>query len=152
MSIDDTSAGRSGHPEIVKLPQFADAERGALGVAASGTEVPFAIARAFYLYDLPIDAVRGEHAHRDTHQFVICLAGAIKATLWDQAGRRSSVLDSPATGLYVRPKTWLGLVNRSAATVCLVLASKPYDDADYIRDIEEFTRLINTETGRISSS
>ncbi len=149
MSIDDTSAGRSGHPEIVKLPQFANAERGALGVAASGTEVPFAIARTFYLYDLPIDAVRGEHAHRGTHQFVICLSGTIKATLWDRAGKRSSVLDSPSTGLYVQPMTWLRLVNRSATTVCLVLASKPYDDADYILDIEEFARLIDTGPGRI---
>ena len=98
MSIDDTSAGNPRSPEMVKLPQFIDTERGTLGVAACGTEVPIAIARAFYLYDLPIDAVRGEHAHRDTHQFVICLAGAIKATLWDQAAELVIPTFAPLAG------------------------------------------------------
>jgi hypothetical protein len=131
--------------EVVALPQFEEPGRGALGVAECGVSVPFAIARAFYLYDLPADAVRGEHAHRETHQFVICLAGAIEASLWDRDGKRSIVLEHPATGLYVRPMTWLGLVNRSPATVCLVLASDVYDGGDYIRDAQEFAKLISVD-------
>ncbi len=131
--------------EVVALPQFAEPGRGALAVAECGETVPFAIARAFYLYDLPADAVRGEHAHRETHQFVICLAGSIEATLWDREGKRSIVLEHPATGLYVRPMTWLRLVNQSPATVCLVLASDAYNDGDYIRDAEEFAGMIGAE-------
>ena len=142
MPLKNTENGAALSTKTVPLPQFGDSERGMLGVATSGVEIPFSVTRAFYLYNMPLDAVRGEHAHCDTHQFIICLAGAIDATLWDINGERSTTLASPAMGLYVPPMTWLGLVNRATGTVCLVLASKPYDDADYIRDRDEFSQLI----------
>jgi hypothetical protein len=130
---------------LVALPQFEDAERGSLGVAECGAQVPFAVARAFYLYDLPADAARGGHAHRETQQFLICPAGAMEISLWDRDGRRSITLDSPAMGLYVAPMCWLELSNLSDKTVCLVLASAIYDDADYIRNRAEFTRLMSVK-------
>ena len=129
--------------EVVALPQFAEPGRGALGVAECGASVPFNVTRAFYLYDMPTDAVRGEHAHHETHQFLICLAGAMEATLWDRTGKRSITVDSPAMGLYVRPMIWLTLVNRSPGTICLVLTSTNFEEADYIRDAKEFAGLID---------
>ena len=89
--------------------------------------------------------MRGNHAHKKTHQFVVCLAGMIKAMLWDRDGKRSFTLNSPAAGLYVPPMTWLTLVNQSAATVCLVLASTAYEDVDYIRDKDDFVKLMIAE-------
>jgi hypothetical protein len=137
-----TSSVRS--KEIVDLPQIVELGRGTVGVAECGTSVPFVIARAFYLYDLPANAVRGEHAHRESHQFVICLAGAVKASLWDRDGKRSLDLASPAVGLYVPPMTWLRLENGSPETICLVLASTAYDEADYIRDAKAFKAILNS--------
>ena len=143
MANSDLKSSSAPATGLVTLPQFEDAQRGSLGVAECGAQVPFAVARAFYLYDLPAAAVRGGHAHRETKQFLICLAGAMEISLWDQDGRRSITLNSPTTGLYVAPMCWLELANLSDKTVCLVLASAIYDDADYIRNSAEFTRLIN---------
>ena len=142
MSKSEPRPGGIAKADVVALPQFAEVGQGTLGVAEGGAAVPFTIARAFYVYDLAAGLVRGGHAHRRTQQFVICLAGALEASLWDQDGRRTIVLDTPASGLYLRPMTWLSLAIRASGTVYLVLTSEVYDAADYIRDADEFARLI----------
>lgn len=101
----------------------------------------FDVKRAYYLSGVPADAVRGGHAHRALHQILVAPAGGFEVHLDDGRDRRVVRLDSPETGLHVRPLIWRELSGFRAGSVCLVLASEPYDEADYIRDYAEFVEL-----------
>jgi hypothetical protein len=102
-------------------------------------DVPFAVRRVYYLYDVPGGAERGGHAHRDLQQLIVCAAGAFDLVLDDGRGRRTLRLDRPDTGVYIPQLLWRELLHFAPGTVCMVLASRPYDEADYIRDYGEFT-------------
>lgn len=125
--------------KIVKLPVITD-DRGALGFAEMGSHVPFVFSRVFYLYNVKGDEKRGEHAHRECQQFLIALRGSFSVKIDD--GRNSSIvsLASPAQGLYIPAMHWLDLQDFSADAICLVLASDPYDEADYIRKYSDFKK------------
>jgi dTDP-4-dehydrorhamnose 3,5-epimerase-like enzyme len=122
------------------LPRFEDI-RGALTVAEVQTHIPFSIERLFLVYDVAHCEVRGEHAHRSLHQFLICVRGSCVVIVDDGERRQEYELDSPAFGLYVPPMTWSVQHKHTPDAVLLVLASAPYDAADYIRDYETFRRI-----------
>ena len=115
--------------------------RGSLTVGEYPGQLPFAPRRFFTVYSVPGREVRGEHAHRSCHQFVMCLVGSVWIVTDGGGNREEVVLDSPALGLYVPPMIWLVQYRYSADAMMVVLASDPYDPADYIRDYEEFLRL-----------
>ena len=119
---------------------FADS-RGALSALESPTHLPFVPVRVFYLYDLPADAERGQHAHRVQHQLLVCLSGAITCDVDDGRGSERVVLDDPSRALYLPPLTWVTLSAPTPGTAVFVLASGIYEDADYVRDYDEFRRL-----------
>jgi WxcM-like protein len=100
--------------------------------------VPFDIARVYYLYDVPGGATRGGHAHRQLRQLLIAMSGSFEVVLDDGAKRRSVRLNRPYVGLYMPTMIWRELVDFSSGAVCMVLASAPYEEADYIRDYDEF--------------
>ncbi len=110
--------------ESVENPVFADA-RGKLTFAELGGGLPFAPARYFLVYDVPAGETRGGHAHRCCEQYLIAVSGAVAATIDDGHSRTEHVLDHPDLGLHV-------------------LASEPYDPADYIDDYQEFLALKST--------
>jgi hypothetical protein len=114
---------------------------GNLAVIESEADVPFAIRRVYYLYAVPEGAQRGGHAHRRLEQVLIAVAGELSVVLDDGTQRRSVRLDSPSRGLFLPTMIWRELIEFSAGAVCLVLASEPYDEADYIRDYDEFVSL-----------
>jgi dTDP-4-dehydrorhamnose 3,5-epimerase-like enzyme len=122
---------------LIELPVVAD-PRGKLCFAESQRHVPFEIARVYYLYDVPAGAVRAGHAHLALHQLLLPLSGSFDVRLHD--GRREEVftLNRPNIGLHIGPMTWRELENFSSAAVCMVMASTPYDEADYIRDFATF--------------
>lgn len=122
---------------VHELPKIRDL-RGNLTFVESNKQVPFSIARVFYLYDVPTEADRGAHAHRTLHQFLICLAGSFDVDLDDGIEKRKVHLNRPWKGLHVPPMIWAAEVNFDPGTVCLVLASAPYDESDYIRDYDAF--------------
>lgn len=124
---------------IVGLPKRSDA-RGSLGFAEEGQHLPFTPRRAFWIYDVPEGHDRGAHAHKACEQFILALAGSFEVVLRDGLGARSVVLDAPDRGLYVAPMTWCEVRAFSAGAVCLVLASHPYEEADYIRDWDAYRR------------
>ena len=136
----------TGGPRLQALPVIPDAERGKLGVAEAGTHVPFQPARAFYLYDLPAGAVRGEHAHREDQQFLICLSGVFEVVAEYRGLRQTFELSGPEQGLYAPAMTWLELRVRIADSLLLVLAARAYDEADYIRDYDAFRRAALAES------
>ncbi|HVZ02582.1 MAG TPA: FdtA/QdtA family cupin domain-containing protein [Dongiaceae bacterium] len=127
---------------LVELQAIADPARGTLVVMEAQRQVPFDFPRIFMLCDVPKGAMRGNHAHRQQHQFLVVTAGAFDAVIEGRTGRQDFVLDSPKRGLHVPPMTWVTLHARVAGSTCLCLASALFDEADYIRDRAEFDVLL----------
>lgn len=130
------------HPRAVRRVVLAERldERGSLVAVEGRKEVQFAINRVFYFYDVPRSAIRGRHAHRELQEFVLALSGSFTLVVDDAVSRSCHVLDHPGVGLYVPPMNWIEIKDFSAGSVCLVLASMPYDEADYYYDYDEFIR------------
>jgi UDP-2-acetamido-3-amino-2,3-dideoxy-glucuronate N-acetyltransferase len=112
--------------------------RGSLTVGEFAQHVPFVPQRYFLVYDVPAAEVRGQHAHRECHQFLVCVRGSCTAVADDGATQETFVLDSPTTGLYLPPMTWGSQQEYSADAVLLVFASHTYDPTDYIDDYAEY--------------
>ena len=125
----------------IDLPKISD-PRGNLTFIEESRHVPFEIRRVYYLYDTPAGAMRGGHAHKELHQVIIALAGSFDAILNDGHAQRRFHLNRPYQGLYICPMIWRELDNFSAGSVCLVLASNLYDEADYFRHYEVFLDFI----------
>jgi mannose-6-phosphate isomerase-like protein (cupin superfamily) len=128
----------------IEVPKFEDA-RGNLSVIEGNVHVPFSIARMYYLYSVPVGGVRAGHAHKRLHQFFVALSGSFTLRLEDGVVSQSIDLSAPNIGLLVEPGVWRVLENFSQGAVCLVLASLVYDEADYIRDYDDFYRYVGAE-------
>ena len=129
---------------LVELPKISD-PRGNLTFIEGGGHVPFDIERVFYLYDVPTGTDRGAHAHRQLHQFLVCLSGSFDVALDDGRSRRTVHLNRPWVGLHIPPMIWASEVNFDPGSVCLALASAPYDEDDYIRDYDAFSAEIHAD-------
>lgn len=101
-------------------------------------EIPFEVKRVFYSYNIPIGTSRGAHAHKACHQLLVAAIGSFYALLDDGYNQRVVSLHTPDSGLHILPNIWALQMNFSPNSLCLVLASQEYDEADYIRDYEEF--------------
>jgi len=126
---------------VIDLPKISDA-RGNLTFVEGHNHIPFDIKRVYYLYDVPGGADRGEHAHKDLHQFVICMSGSFDLLLDDGFNKKRFQLNRSYYGVYVCPMMWRYLENFSSGSVCMVLASAPYSEDDYIRDRGEFLKAV----------
>jgi hypothetical protein len=126
--------------EIVELPRIPE-RRGSLTFIEGGRHIPFGIARVYYIYDVPASAMRAGHAHHQLTQLLIAASGSFDVNLDNGAERVTVHLAKPYQGLLLRPMVWRTIDNFSGGAICLVLASIPYDEADYIRDYEMFRRL-----------
>ncbi len=120
----------------IPIPKICD-PRGTLAVIEKDI-VPFLIKRVYYLYDIPSDAFRGGHAHKNLYQFLIPLSGSFEVVLSDTFSKKIYMLNKPDNGLLIVPGIWRELQNFSSGAVCLVLASEVYLEEDYIRDYLEF--------------
>ena len=131
-----------GHemPAPIDAQVFAD-ERGKLSFGELGNGLPFAPARYFLVYDVPAGQSRGGHAHRSCEQYMIAVSGTIRVTLDNGQSRSEHVLDRPDLGLHVPAWTWGEQHYVGGDARLLVLASEPYDPADYIGDYQEFVAL-----------
>lgn len=122
---------------IIELPRITD-PRGNLTVAEALNHVPFDIRRAYWVYDVPGGESRGGHAHKRLKQLLIALSGSFTVTLDDGHERQTFLLNHPWQGLVIETGIWRTLDDFSSGAVCLVLASEPYDEEDYIYDYQEF--------------
>ena len=116
--------------------------RGSLSVGEFGRSIPFEPKRYFLVFDVPSREVRGEHAHRACHLFLVCVRGSCAVVADDGVSRRELLLDRPSLGIYLPPMTWGTQYKYSSDAMLLVFASDYYDAADYIRDYGEFKTLI----------
>ncbi len=130
---------------ILQFPKFTD-PAGNLTPIEGSRHVPFDIKRVFYLYDVPTAESRGAHAHKTLHQVLVCLAGSFDVMLEDGFNRRVEHLNRPWLGLYIPPLIWAAEINFDPGSVCLVLASSPYDEADYLRDYDEFLSAVGAKS------
>lgn len=124
--------------ELTEITKISDPDgRGNLSVIEKDV-LPFEIKRVYYLYDVPSDSSRGGHAHKELKQFLIALSGSFDVVLDNGKTRRSITLNRPNKGLLIPSGVWRELENFSAGAVCLSLVSAEYDEADYIRNYDEF--------------
>lgn len=126
-----------GGARWIQIPNFSDM-RGELGVIEWPALLPFTVRRIFYVYAVPSANVRGAHAHKCCHQFLVAVSGSLRVVADDGNGRQEYELNSPRRGVYLPPGVWGTQYMHTPGTVCLVLASHPYDPSDYIRDYEEY--------------
>ena len=127
--------------KLIQLQSFTD-DRGVLSVGSIPKEVPFEVRRFFITSATSPSVVRGQHAHRVSHQFLVAVTGSITATCDDGHTKTEHVLDSSSVGLYMPPLTWGEQTSFSEGAKLLVLASELYDPEDYIVNYEEFISLI----------
>ena len=121
---------------VYPLTQARD-QRGALA-ALELADCPFEPRRIFAVYDVPDEAVRGAHALRVCHQFLVCVAGSVKCSVDDGTSTDEIDLHGPTIGLHVPPMVWATQWKYTRDAVLLVLASHPYDADDYVREYEAF--------------
>jgi dTDP-4-dehydrorhamnose 3,5-epimerase-like enzyme len=131
---------------IVTLPRITD-PRGNLTSIEGGKQIGFDIQRVYYLYDVPGGAERGGHAHKELKQLIVAMSGSFDVVLDDGRAKQRYHLNRSYVGLYVCPMTWRELDNFSSGSVCLVLASTRYSEADYYRDYSEFIAAAGLRDG-----
>lgn len=129
--------------KIIDLPKIVD-PRGNLTFLEGGRHVPFDIKRVFYLYDIPTGESRGAHAHKELHQFLICLSGSFDVALDDGTNKKTVHLNRPWQGLHIPPMIWAAELNFDAGSVCLVLASMAFNESDYYRDYDQFLAALKS--------
>ena len=122
---------------LVYLPQLGD-RNGHITSINNNIEIPFEVNRVFYLYDIPGGESRGAHAHKECHQFLIAASGSFEVLLDDGKTQRQVLLNKPNMGIHIPPGIWASEINFSSGAICLVLASHPYNEKDYIRDYKDF--------------
>ncbi len=128
--------------KLFEFPEISDL-RGNLTFAETPGQLPFSPRRFFLVYAVPGKDVRGEHAHKELHQFMICIKGSCAVVVDDGDERCEIVLDKPTVGLHVPPMIWATQYKFTQDAVLLVLASDVYKADDYIRNYEEYLKLVS---------
>lgn len=126
-------------PQIIQLPKILD-RRGNLSVIEQLNQVPFKIERAFWIYDVPGDSVRGGHAFRETQEFIVALSGSFDVVLHDGKMEQIYHLNRSYYGVYVPKMVWREMRNFSTNAIALVVSSTPYCEEDYIMGFEDFIK------------
>lgn len=124
---------------IIHLPKIHN-RAGNITPVENGLDIPFHVKRVYYLYDIPAGETRGGHAHRELEQLIVAVSGSFDICLDDGMDKKNISLNRPYIGLNIKPGIWREIHNFSSGAICLVLASMPYDEMDYIRDYKDFIR------------
>ena len=146
ITTDEPGSLSVSNARLIKLPRIIDL-RGGLSFGEYDKHLPFDPKRYFVIFDVPSIEVRGEHAHREQHQFLVCLRGSCSVMLDDGSHRDEVTLDQPDLGLYLPPMVWAVQYKYTQDAILLVLASDVYDADDYIRDYDEFLSEVKKAGG-----
>tara|TARA_B110001454_G_C12671149_1_gene413816 strand:- start:325 stop:738 length:414 start_codon:yes stop_codon:yes gene_type:complete len=126
--------------KIIDLPKILD-PRGNLSFLESNNHVPFEIKRIYWIYDVPGGEIRGSHAFKKSHEFIIALSGSFDVVLNDSKKEVKYSLNRSYYGLYVPNMLWRRLENFSTNALALIVSSIPYEQNDYIRNFNEYKKL-----------
>jgi hypothetical protein len=132
---EDLAMGKGLETRVV--PTVRD-PRGNLSFIEGGVHVPFPISRVYYLHDVPFGSERGGHAHRRLEQAIIALSGRFVLRTHDGSKWSEREMMDPTEVVLIQTMTWRELLHFSSGAVCLVLASRPFEADDYIREFQEF--------------
>lgn len=127
---------------IIELPKYLD-PRGNLSFFENSNQIPFDIKRTYWIYDVPGGEMRGSHAFKESHEFIIALSGSFDIVLNDGEKEMKYSLNRSYYGLYVPNLLWRSIENFSTNSLALIVSSIPYDAVDYIRDFDEFKMIRN---------
>jgi dTDP-4-dehydrorhamnose 3,5-epimerase-like enzyme len=130
--------------KIISFKPLGD-ERGSLVALEGNKNVPFDIKRVYYIFGTKKGVSRGFHAHRNLKQVVVCVTGSCRFVLDNGKSREEIILDSATIGLVIEDLIWREMHDFSQDCVLLVLASEYYDEADYIRDYDDFKEEVNAK-------
>jgi hypothetical protein len=124
---------------IITLPKFED-PRGNLSFVEEENQIPFKIARSYWIYDVPGGQVRGGHAFREQREFIIALSGSFDIVVDDGTHKQLFSLNRSYYGLYISCGLWRQMENFSTNSLAFVLSSTKFVESDYIRDYEKFLK------------
>src|SRR3989338_6973826 len=127
--------------KLIDLPKMND-PRGNLTFIEGEKHISFPIKRVFYIYDVPTGESRGAHAHHKLEQFLICISGSFDVEMDDGYNTKKIHLNRPWQGLYIPHLVWAAETNFDPGSVCVVLVSDNYNEKDYIRDYDEFLKIV----------
>ena len=125
--------------------KFVKDPRGNLTEVEFDRDLPFVPKRVFFVNDVPTSNIRGEHAHKECHQMLVCIKGNVSVIIDDGKNKKEFVLDSVNEGIYLPPMIWGTQYKYSSDAVLMVYASHEYDNKDYIRDYEQYLKMLNDE-------
>ena len=125
---------------ILNLPKVHN-RAGNITSINNNLDIPFAVERVYYLYDIPGGESRGGHAHKELYQLLVAVSGSFEVKLDDGKEQKSFFMNQPYQGLLIVPGIWRELMNFSSGAICLVLASHKYMENDYIRDYSDLKNL-----------
>jgi dTDP-4-dehydrorhamnose 3,5-epimerase-like enzyme len=128
------------NPQIIHLPKILD-DRGNLSFIEEENHIPFKIARAYWIYDVPGGEVRGGHAYFENCELIVALSGSFDVVLHDGEEETKYSLNRSYYGLYVPKMIWRSIENFSTNSLALILSSTSYEEGDYIRDFEQFKHM-----------
>jgi dTDP-4-dehydrorhamnose 3,5-epimerase-like enzyme len=131
--------------KLIQLQSHGD-ERGSLVSLEEEKNIPFSIKRVYYVFNTKDKVGRGFHAHKKLKQLAIVVKGSCRFLLDDGNEKIEVLLDNPAQGLYIESFVWREMFDFSADCVLMVLADSIYDEADYVRDYEEFTKMVKHDS------
>ncbi len=127
--------------QFYQLPVIADM-CGSLSFAEYGQYLPFIPKRYFLIFDVPSQEVRGAHAHKELHEFMVCVKGSCSVMVDNGKLREEYILNTPGSGLYIPPMVWAVQYKYTRDAILMVLASDIYDPDDYIRDYDQFIAML----------
>ena len=128
--------------KIIQLPKILD-KRGNLSFFESPNQIPFEIARTYWIYDVPGGEIRGSHAFKEQQEFIVALSGSFDVVLHDGREEIKFSLNRSYYGLFIPKMYWRRMENFSTNALALIVSDKHFDEDDYIRDFEEFKLLKN---------
>jgi hypothetical protein len=126
---------------LIELPKILD-DRGNLSFFENGKQIPFTIARAYWIYDVPGGEKRGGHAYKTLQECIVALSGSFDVVLHDGIQERRFTLNRSYFGLYVPSMIWRQLENFSTNSLALIAADQAYNEVEYIRDFDQFKSLL----------
>ncbi len=132
-----------GKTNIIELPYIHDS-RGDLTYVEGQNHIPFDIKRVYFLYNVPVNSLRGGHAHKELEQVIFPLSGSFRLQVNDGYSKKEYWLREPNKGVYISRLIWRELDCFSQSAVCMVLASLKYDEKDYYRNYDDFIKAVKT--------
>ena len=127
--------------KLINLPKILD-DRGNLTFIEEDSHIPFKMNRVYWIYDVPGGEFRGSHALKETEELIVALSGSFDVVLHNGKEEKKFSLTRSYYGLYMPKLTWRKLENFSTNSLALIVASKPYDENEYIRDFDHFLTFV----------